>query len=1148
MTTKHFISKTHQCLIMLFLLVVMIPNVLAINTINKVSVNPTDSLQGGNIDICADITSNGNPTVNVIITKPSGQIVSIPLFPSTNKCYQTLNGSEYYTSFTDTNQIGNFTGIIESIKGSEYSNKSITFKTTPISVLIDYVQRVAEVDKVKEVESIKYAPANIKVLGTEYIPNEPATVFLQLVDNQGLPELDGDCHLDIFEPLNNLSQHPYLISDAPMVYNGNDDGVYYYDLITPNKTGVYMLSATCSYAYGSIYIYEPSELESNYPLRNSVIGTYSGNELFLNRYDDYSFTECTSSGGGTKYCEADYTFNGTNHITLNQLQNVSDINLYYMGESNKAGTIIFYYWNWSNSSWVTLPNTLLLSGLSSLPTGVSNFQSNSLPIESLNNNTGIIRVKVQASFGSAFTLYNNYLSVKLLTSTGNVQDLKGSSEIHISNLYDYLSNQNLKIPELVWNYTTRNLTYYEDVTNYTLINEITNNTQDFNDLKQLLYSINNTLYFKIDNESYRISDMLQSVNNTIYLELQLLNYTNSERFNSIDNNLSTINSNVLSTNTSLFDTISSVNASLSNTIYSVNQSLSDKMDVYNTLIYNFINTTYNSLLSSISNIPLNVWTYGGITNYNIQFRPTTFTDPNSIGTNEVNAYDNNVVTYANILVGGVIGTSYVNYLLFDIPQSNEIINSGNITLDIERVGTSINDVGLVDYSVNNGSSWTNCYYIIATQPRLNVTCNIVGITNISTTDFNNNFIVRVGGTRTGSYDLTSFNLYETYATIDYDVSTYRSLTQFTFDNTNYTLIQSNQYNYSGEFNSLELRFDSVDNQLLLLNSSVNNIVSNVWSYNNRTLTYYPIQLDLTNYSLITDNVWSYSNRTLSSFVFDNTDYSLIIDSLNDSLSFNTVIGLISAINDSIIYRIDSVDSDVWIYNNRNLTYYPEQTDLTNYSQVAISVWDYSNKNLTYYEVNNISVSDVWSYINRTLTYYEVNNITTTDVWTYNNRTLTYYPTQYDLTNYTLIQDNQYNYSQEFINLNNQLLAINNSIITRIDTIDSDVWTYIDRNLTYYPQQYDLTNYSQIVLDVWNYNNKTLDYYEVNNITASDVWSYINRTLTYYDVNNITANDVWTYNNRTLTYYPTQSDLTNYTQIVEDVWNATARYTHGVILN
>jgi hypothetical protein len=260
---------------------------------------------------------------------------------------------------------------------------------------------------------------------------------------------------------------------------------------------------------------------------------------------------------------------------------------------------------------------------------------------------------------------------------------------------------------------------------------------------------------------------------------------------------------------------------------------------------------------------------------------------------------------------------------------------------------------------------------------------------------------------------------------------------------------------------------------------------------------------------------------------------------------------------------------VWKNPVRNLTYYPAQQDLTNYSLINEGVWNYSTRNLTYYPVqqdltnysriSNLTALDVWEYITRNLTYYPSTTVdyveVATNVWNYTTRNLTYYPVQQDLTNYTLINQGVWAYNGRNLTYYEDK--------TNYTLINDGVWTYVTRNLTYYPSQQDLTNYTQIAVNIWTYTTRNLTYYE--NFTQPQIdmtnyslinegiWTYTVRNLTYYeDRTNYTAitdtvpTAVWTYTTRNLTYYPPAT--VNTTAVAEDVWNWGARYTHGIILN
>jgi len=138
---------------------------------------------------------------------------------------------------------------------------------------------------------------------------------------------------------------------------------------------------------------------------------------------------------------------------------------------------------------------------------------------------------------------------------------------------------------------------------------------------------------------------------------------------------------------------------------------------------------------------------------------------------------------------------------------------------------------------------------------------------------------------------------------------------------------------------------------------------------------------------------------------------------------------------------------------------------------------------------------IWSYANRTvsLSGVDMNNIAFL-VWSYANRNLTYYPEQLDMTDYNLISNNVWSH-------------INRTLTTtdiNATDISNAVWNAQDRNLTFYPSQSDMTDYSLIGFYVWNQSNRNLTFYQdvtnytlISNSVSVAVWNYAERNLTYY---------------------------------------------------
>jgi hypothetical protein len=137
-----------------------------------------------------------------------------------------------------------------------------------------------------------------------------------------------------------------------------------------------------------------------------------------------------------------------------------------------------------------------------------------------------------------------------------------------------------------------------------------------------------------------------------------------------------------------------------------------------------------------------------------------------------------------------------------------------------------------------------------------------------------------------------------------------------------------------------------------------------------------------------------------------------------------------------------------------------------------------------------------------------------DVWSATNRTLTY---TVDVINY-------------------------NSIIV-------GVWNYTTRNLTFYPVDTDTINYTLISQSVWDYNG-TVNPNLISQFVSS-IWAFTS-TISANILGQVSTS-IWNNVDRNLTYYPAvnasfnQTDMTNYTKIGDEVWDAhEGRYVHGIV--
>ena len=889
-------------------------------------------------------------------------------------------------------------------------------------------------------------------------------------------------------------------------------------------------------------------------------------------------------------CSAYYDFN-TSIIGVN-LSQVTSANLYYGGESTGTNPINFSVWNWTSNSWIPLPNVLTfhstaVTGVSidAFPSGVDEYITNAISNPSTVSSNGIIRIQASSFTQNStdnFIRFDNWLNLNLVSTLGTVQTLRGSSEMHVTNIpnatvnliwnYSGIISNNIlnQITASIWNATNRNLTYYPSI-DYNQIalnvwNATNRNLTFYQDVMNYTYAaqivwtyVSRNLTYTSDPTNYNLIQTLvwNATNRSLTFYPDLTNYTNVAYVVwNYDQNINSNLTNQISQSVwnysirNLTYTPDMTNYVLIQTLVwnATNRNLTYYQDVMNyTLdaqnIWNYVarNLTYYPAqvdLTNYTNIANVVW---NATTRNLTFYPmqTDMTNYSLIQTMVWNATDRNLTFYPQQV--DLTNYTQIQNVVWD--ASNR-----SLTLYVDMTNYSLINQGVWNYTNRNLT-----YYPI----QLDLT-NYTLIQNV----------VWNATTRNLTYypaqvDLTNYNLIQamvwnstdrnlTYYPAQIDLTNYTQIQSVVWDAVNRTLtFYPDMTNYSEISGLINSSLNSI-----IVKVDVNAIANAVWNVTNRNLTYYPTQQDLTNYSLISQMVWSYISRNLT-YTPDLTNYNLIQTLVWNATDRNLTYYLTSDLNYTLMgqtvwdfanrnltyYEINNITpQDIWSFATRNLTYYPVQQDLTNYTQITQDIWSYNNRTLTYYQVNNITPADIWAYSNRNLT-----QDIPQDVWLYYNRTLTYYPTQQDLTNYTLIGNTIWEYANRSLteNIPLEVWTYNNRNLTQ--DISLDVWTYYNRTLTFYP---DVTNYSLINEGVWSYNNRSLNsVVQIDldlNAIANAVWNSTNRNLTYYpsqeDLTNysLIANVVWSYINRNLTFYPEQIDLTNYTQIQNVVWNSSVR--------
>jgi hypothetical protein len=166
-------------------------------------------------------------------------------------------------------------------------------------------------------EKIKTSDVKIEFMGTEYIPNEPATIWLQLLRNYQ-PINDATCYVTVYYP-NKMA----FLNKTLMTYLSGSDGLFYYDLTTPSQLGVYMLTASCyipANAWSDSFAdYSKIEVYENITVSNSKAIISSFNQTSTLDYTDGTWESYETIGGINDTESVDFDLGDLSTINYIQL-------------------------------------------------------------------------------------------------------------------------------------------------------------------------------------------------------------------------------------------------------------------------------------------------------------------------------------------------------------------------------------------------------------------------------------------------------------------------------------------------------------------------------------------------------------------------------------------------------------------------------------------------------------------------------------------------------------------------------------------------------------------------------------------------------------------------------------------------------------
>jgi hypothetical protein len=896
-------------------------------------------------------------------------------------------------------------------------------------------------------------PGSTDIFGTEYTAGQAGTIFLQLQDNQGLPVNNGACYVDIYYPNIPNQTHPIYLQTTPMVYKTGSVGLYYYDLTIPSYEGVYMLSAQCSYAYNWVWIYPATE-QVFAPTRVGTTGTWTGALPSVNNPDDGTYDSCQTASN----CVANYTFNLGQYGAI---ANISNLSLYFLGEGTKAGTVTFSYWN--GTAYVALPNTLTLvaTGSVAAPSGIDQLQTNVLPLAA--NRSGTVTIQVSEIQGSTHAFFVNWLSIGVITSTGTIQNIKGSSEIHVS-------------PSSAG--TLSNIT--------ATLNTILLLTNQTNTTVTTIYSyLQNTVYPAVDTLESSMTSVLsnQSIIYNKLLQVQT-NITNEYQ------SLEIAKQYIINTNSTLFGEIINANSSI---IAEINANEA-KLDIINNtvnLIYNNLQTIVNPALSSMqSNITLMQQKLDNITikinNLNVSVNMsginvtatvdlspvmsglsninTTLLGINSTFTGRFNTVDSslsNLQTDVNTVKTNL--TQIINRL--DCVYSPSVICNR-----LSEINSTLTSMSLNINNINSTANIINSYLQTNVTPQLNTIQQIVLQTNLTVTGINSYLTSTVYPAITGIQ--TSVNnvlanqttIYTKLSVIQTNITnTYNQLltVQTMLSNVNSTLISEINQNeakldiinttvnliYNETINSVKPSLASIQSNISLMQQKLDNLTTKVNSLNfTTTVDLTPVMNGLSNINttlLGMNSTFTGRFNTLDSSVSNlqtdmntvKTNLTQIINRLDCTYSPSIICNRLSEINSTLTsmnVNVNNINSSVNTINTYLLTNITPQ--LTAIQQVALQT--------------NLTVAGINTYLTSTV-YPAITNIQTSVGNILLNQTTIYDKLTIIQTNITA-NYNQLNVIQSMLsNVNSTLISEinqNEALLLTLNITTTSIQNKIDNNV------------------------------------------------------------------------------------------------------
>lgn len=425
------------------------------------------------------------------------------------------------------------------------SNYVSNYKGGSVLLMFNFTKSAKNVYARMRITYYNNPKAIMELMGTEYEVGDNGTVFLKLLDSNKNFISDGFCELTIYNPDENKTK---WYDKTYMNYLEN--GIYYKDIFIPDQTGVYIIDAYCYYA----------DVKYVFDIPYDVL--YDGS-LFADSSDDpenVRETDCVwiMTDGG-RYQE--FRYNDTEIGNVN-LSTITSIDVITVAQHEKYTN--YQIWNFSSNSWKTIYENDVIS----VTEECYGCHAHSINIpENFEDYVSGNEIRFRLYMDDSGKIYYDEVTFIFHNNGSVISDIRGSGELHVSNITKKLNSSIFGIPEKVWSYYNRTLT-------------------DYNQSGIFLYleEINQTIYLQYEN----LTQLINNVNKSIHERINATNRSIWSKLFKIQDELFDINNNL----TLVYNLIGDVNETIMNKLYS----LQDEIVSLNETLLNISNITINITL------------------------------------------------------------------------------------------------------------------------------------------------------------------------------------------------------------------------------------------------------------------------------------------------------------------------------------------------------------------------------------------------------------------------------------------------------------------------------------------------------------------------------------------------------------------------